>query len=436
MPNYRSRHTMRTRPYRMLWVEMCEDGTTGGTHQMLLDFARHLDRDRFQLVALFYEINRFAPLLRELGVEVIDFSAERERERAGHRSGEYFRKLRSILGAPFVRARLLRRYSIDLLYLVNNPGLGYDDWLPAARLVRIPSVACSSGPYLVPRGPIRRWLTRRHSSFVSLSDYVTQTLVVDGIPKDRIQLIYPGVDVEGFRRRVARSAADVRKELRVDQESVLVVMVGNVRHWKGQDIVLAALERIPRDRRARLRLCFVGAASTKDADYLAGLQARVSRAGLQDSVTFLGSRSDVPDLLNAADIALHASRVPEPFGIVVVEAMAMGKPAIATAFGGPAEVLTPTSGRTFRPDHPEELADVLDELATSVELRASLGAAALQRVKKFDARLAADAIQQVCERALAARKGSRRRVTMDSSASPVAPGEYEAPQVVRQAQGS
>lgn len=398
--NRRRPVTESTHRSRILWVEMCEDGTTGGTHQMLIDFARHLDRSRFQLVALFHEMNRFATLLQDLGAEVIDFSTQRAAQRAPHRAGNYMGKIRSILTAPVVRARLLRTYSIDVLYLVNNPGFGYDDWLPAARLVGIPSVACSSGPYAAPKGWIRRWLTRRHFCFVSLSKYVTQTLTTQGVPADRIHLIYPGVDIEGFRRRVTRPAAEVRAALGV-REQVLVVMVGNVRHWKGQDIVLDALQQLPPDQRARLRVCFVGATSVTDADYLASLQETVSRVGLEGTVMFLGSRNDVPDLLNAADIALHASRVPEPFGIVVVEAMAMGKPVIATGFGGPAEVLTATSGRTFRPEKPEELARVLNELVANAELRASLGAAALERVKAFDARIAAEEIQQICEEALA-----------------------------------
>jgi len=234
MPNEEGRPvTTIARPRRILWVEMCADGTTGGTHQMLIDFARHLDRRRFQLVALFHQMNRFVPLLRDLDVEVIDFSAVWATERAPHISDDYFGKIRSILKAPLTRAQLLREYSIDLLYLVNTPANGFGDWLPAVWLVGIPSVVCTSGPYVPPKGAIRRWLTRRHFSVVSLSNYVTETLTSQGMPADRIHLIYPGVDIEAFRHRVTRPAAEVRADLGVSDDSVLAVMVGNVRHWKG-----------------------------------------------------------------------------------------------------------------------------------------------------------------------------------------------------------
>src|SRR5438046_2084384 len=108
MPGYSKRQQPEgSRPHRILWVEMCEDGTTGGTHQMLMDFARHLDRSRFQLVALFHEMNRFARPLRDLGVEVIDFSTERAAERAADQTRDYLGKIRSVVLATLVRVRLL-----------------------------------------------------------------------------------------------------------------------------------------------------------------------------------------------------------------------------------------------------------------------------------------------------------------------------------------
>jgi glycosyltransferase involved in cell wall biosynthesis len=394
------------RRHRILWVEVCDDGTTGGTHQMLLDLARNLDRSRFELVALFYQTNRFIPILRSLGIEVIDYSAEWMAERAPHKTRSRVKKIRSALAAPIARARLLRKHAIDLLYLVNTPAAGFDDWMPAARIVRIPSVACCSGPYVPPRGRFRRWLTRQHYSFVSLSNFVTQTMTGQGLPGERIHLIPPGADLDELRRRATRSPADVRAELGADADRVLVLMVGNIRHWKGQDIVLAALERLPPERRRRLRVAFAGAPSVVDAQYVAGLNETVQRVGLEDVVTFLGTRTDVPDLLKAADIVVHASRVPEPFGIVVVEGMAMGKPVIATGFGGPAEVLIGNSGRLFDPEHPEELAQLLDELASNPEVRAAIGRAALERVKTFDARQATRALEEVYSEALGRRASS------------------------------
>jgi len=100
-------------------------------------------------------------------------------------------------------------------------------------------------------------------------------------------------------------------------------------------------------------------------------------------VRFLGERADVPDLMNAADIVLHASTVPEPFGLVIVEAMALGKPVIAASAGGPTEILTPRLGLMFDTDRPEELAQHLTQLADDPGFRELLGARARERAREF-----------------------------------------------------
>ena len=100
-------------------------------------------------------------------------------------------------------------------------------------------------------------------------------------------------------------------------------------------------------------------------------------------VLFLGSRQDVPDLVNAADLCLHASVMPEPFGLVLLEAMALGRTMIAARIGGPAEILTPDSGVLFDPTLPAELTAALSRLVADPAERARIGQAALRRVEEF-----------------------------------------------------
>jgi glycosyltransferase involved in cell wall biosynthesis len=100
-------------------------------------------------------------------------------------------------------------------------------------------------------------------------------------------------------------------------------------------------------------------------------------------VAFLGERSDVPDLTNAADLVLHAATKPEPFGLVLLEAMALGKPLVAANLGGPVEIVTPESGMLFDPGVPAELARILEQLVTDADLRRRLSDGALLRVQDF-----------------------------------------------------
>src|SRR6202008_2861114 len=106
-------------------------------------------------------------------------------------------------------------------------------------------------------------------------------------------------------------------------------------------------------------------------------------ARLEGQVAFLGVRSDVPDLFNAADFALHASVRPEPFGLVVVEALALGKPVVAANTGGPAEIVSPESGITFHSHEPGNLAAILTALIRNPEQRQTLAAGARQRAEQF-----------------------------------------------------
>ena len=139
----------------------------------------------------------------------------------------------------------------------------------------------------------------------------------------------------------------------------MITMVGNIRRWKGQHIVLAAVERLPAAVRDRIHVLCVGAASEADAGYFSQLQELVHRAQLTDTVQFLGARPDVPNLLAASDIAVHASILPEPFGLVVVEAMTLGVPVVALRLGAPLHVVTSAAGLLYDPSLPDELADQL-----------------------------------------------------------------------------
>jgi hypothetical protein len=198
-----------------------------------------------------------------------------------------------------------------------------------------------------------------------------------------MRIVHHGVDLEAFRNRVGRSVEEVRRELGVPPDRVLAVMVANIRKWKGQHVVLEALALLDEPVRDELFTVFAGAAGGRDDKYVGSLEELVKQHGLEDSVAFLGPRSDVPDLLSAADIALHASIRPEPGGIAVLEAMSLGRPVIAADVGGHAEVMTEDSGFTFDTAHPRELAAHLARLVESDELRRQVGERARRRMEEF-----------------------------------------------------
>lgn len=110
------------------------------------------------------------------------------------------------------------------------------------------------------------------------------------------------------------------------------------------------------------------------------LQEIAGELGLGDAVRFLGEREEVPEILRASDVALLPSWE-EPFGRVVVEAMAMGVPVVATAIGGPAEIIRDgVDGVLVAPRQPEALAAAITRLLDDEPRRRAIGAASQRAV--------------------------------------------------------
>jgi glycosyltransferase involved in cell wall biosynthesis len=389
-------------PRRILYCEVCEDGSAGGSHQILFDTVRLLDRRRYEPVVVFYESNRFVEPLRDQGVEVHVWAEERAAERAAVASGSFSGKVFGVLGAIRRRRRLLVDERIDLVHLNNSPVMGLDDWLPAAKSLRLPCITNVMGaPYALPDRGHHRLLVRRFDRLVCISEHVHREMRAGGYPESQLERVQVGIDVDAFVARARRDPAAVRRELGVAADTMLVALVGNLQPWKGHDVVVSALEGMDPALRRRLRVLFIGAIRDEDRDHVNVLRDRIGKAQLEDVVAFLGSRNDVPDLLRAADVQLHASTFPEPFGLVLVEGLAVGKPVVAASRGGPCEVISPETGLLFDPADPEALESALARLLADPALRARLGAAGPARARLFDAHRTAEAVQDLYDRLLA-----------------------------------
>lgn len=398
-------HETVTRPRRILLVEVNEDGTVGGSHQAQYDLVRLMDRTLFTPVVVYYQDNRFAPLMREEGAEVVILEELRRKEFRVRTQGALPAKAWNILvGSIAQRRRLLKTLGIDLVHLNNSPASGFDDWLPAARLAGIPCVTFAMGNAPRHLKPFQQAMARRFDRIFVISDQVERTFIEEGYPANNLFMTQIGVDVERFRGLRRRSRAEVRAELGLPEEQVVACMVGNLREWKGQHVVLEGLRRMDPEVRKGLTVLFVGSVGPEYEGYFRDLEEKVSAWGLEGSVLFVGGRTDVPDLLGASDLGLHASVLPEPFGLVVVEAMAMGIPAVATSHGGPATVVTPDTGITHSPEKPEELAEALTRLVADPALRLRLGVNASARAEAYDARVMVREIQKVYGELLGGRR--------------------------------
>jgi len=176
--------------------------------------------------------------------------------------------------------------------------------------------------------------------------------------------------------------------------TLTVGMVGRVAPWKGQDVFLRAFARAFPDGGPRARV--VGGALFGEEQFETGLVGLAADLGIADRVDFVGHSSDVEGELAAIDIAVHASIVPEPFGQVVVEAMAAGCAVIASDGGGPAEVVTHgLDGLLVAMGDVEALATAIRRLADDPVLRHRLGSTAEVSARRFTPDRVATEVEQV-----------------------------------------
>jgi glycosyltransferase involved in cell wall biosynthesis len=157
-------------------------------------------------------------------------------------------------------------------------------------------------------------------------------------------------------------------------------IVGRIAPWKGQDHVVRAFAQVGEGH----ELHIIGAPLFGEEAYGASVRALARELGVEDRVKFLGFLTDVPAALADLDVLVHASVIPEPFGQVIVEGMAMGLPVLAADKGGPAEIINSGfDGVLYPAGDIRELARLMRLMAETPSLRSRLGAHSRARALEF-----------------------------------------------------
>lgn len=224
---------------------------------------------------------------------------------------------------------------------------------------------------------INPWLLRRRDRVVAVGECVRAALVHnEGIPRERIEVIYNGVDLERVNLPAAR--ADARAELGLAEESFGILMVARLDPIKDHRAAVAAMARL-RAKRPNARLFLAG-----DGPERANIERAAREHGASDIVRLLGTRRDIPRLLAAADAFLLTS-VSEGIPLTVIEAMGASLPVVATRVGGLPEVVTDgETGFLVPSGDAAAIAAALDRLAGDPDLRRRLGASGrVQALARF-----------------------------------------------------
>ncbi|MBI3939747.1 MAG: glycosyltransferase family 4 protein [Acidobacteria bacterium] len=315
------------------------------------------------------------------------------------------------LPAVAALARLMRRERFDLVH-THNSKAGFIGRL-AARLARIPVVIHTVHGFAFHdaeaalRQTLFRNLERLAARWCDGMIFISQPLV-DWARRERIgirvpqALIYSGIDIDAF--RTARGEP-FRARLGIPPGRLVVGMVSKLWEGKGHDVLLRAwkgvLERLSAGPRPLLAIVGEG--------YLEGsLKARTSELGLQDSVIFTGFQEDVPGVTAAIDIAVLPSLF-EGMGRVILEAMAAGKPVVASRTGGiPDLVRHDDNGLLVPPGDADALQAALLEVLSSQSLRARLAEGARAALRpEHSAAWMVDQIHQFYQRVMVEKTSAR-----------------------------
>ncbi len=186
-----------------------------------------------------------------------------------------------------------------------------------------------------------------------------------------------------------------------------VALIGRINRIKGQDVLIAALARMPEATRARLAVRMVGGAFENPA-LETELREQVWRAGLDDVVSVEPFAADTAPIYRWADIVVAPSKLPESLGRTAIEAMAFGRPPLVSAIGGLTEVVADgVAGWHAPPGEVAALAERLAALVTRPEAWRDFGAAARARYERLFSRQAAtDALAAAAARCLAPTPGA------------------------------
>jgi glycosyltransferase involved in cell wall biosynthesis len=209
-------------------------------------------------------------------------------------------------------------------------------------------------------------------------------------PRRTCTVIRPGIDLPAA--PAASASAELRARLGIPVERTIVGIAGRLVHWKGHERFVEALALLHRSGRDVTGLVVGGAQYGIDTDLPERLRRRAEAAGLADRVVFTGHTDDPLAHIALMDVLVSAT-VGEPFGLTLIEAMALGTPVVAVGRAGPVEIVVPGESGILSPDgRPESLAAGITALLADGELRERVRAGGRSRVEvRFTAdRMAAD----------------------------------------------
>ena len=342
----------------------------GGAEWSLYDIARH-----YKSPVLLFEDGPLRDMLRQAHIpcDVVPAPAILRRRGSAIRVG---RRLVLSVQLRYLARQISRRTDgVDLLYA--NSHQSFLAASEAARYTGLPVVwhlrEMLSAGYIdaASRRLSVRYSRRPAAHIIANSRATARDFVAAGGASKRLRVIHNGVEV--------RAGAHLPGKTGWEGTQV-VGMFARLARWKGHKVLLDALALMP-----TVHAVVAGTPLFESKAYAAELQQYAADLGVSERVHFVGHLQEVHSLMREVDIVVHASTAPEPFGRVIVEAMHLAKPVVASETGGVSEIITHgETGVLVPPGNVARLANAIVALLNDEEERVRLGKrAAAEAASRF-----------------------------------------------------
>ncbi len=339
----------------------------GGSELLLCQLMEHGKNTNVDWIAIFLEDGSMVNQFRSFGVETYFVPA-------GH-----LRELHRVTPTINQIATIARNSGAVLL--VSWMGKAHLYTSLAAIVAGIPTLWYQHG---VPFPPswMDRITTMLPASGVLCCSKVGAAAQAKLQPSRPVRVVYPSVDLERFDSRRLLSPSEMRRKLGLPNKGPLIGIVGRLQQWKGIHVLVEAMPQVLRFY-PDTHCVVVGGKHDLEPDYEDSLKEQIGGLKLDSRIILTGLQGNVPEWMQAMDVVVHASDN-EPFGIVIIEAMALGKPIVAGNIGGPTEIVTDGVNGLLAPyGNSDALASAILRYLDEPEFARHLGVSARERALDF-----------------------------------------------------
>jgi glycosyltransferase involved in cell wall biosynthesis len=198
---------------------------------------------------------------------------------------------------------------------------------------------------------------------------------------EKSEAVWNGIETKNSKSFTDAELHEVRENyFFATNNEIVIALVGRINSWKGQQLLLQSFKTVI-EKHKNIKLVYLGSAPPNQTIFETELRNKIKEYNLESNVILIPFQKEIEKFWNSIDIAVVPSTEPEPFGMVVIEAMLAKKPVIASNHGGPTEIVVENeTGILFEPNNHNSLSDALEKLIQDEQLRKLYGTNGFKRV--------------------------------------------------------